>query len=413
MKKLLGILVFIIALFAIATVSVSAETVENYIVGDVDMDGVVSVKDATLTQTYVSKLGKLTDEQIKIADCDDKAGVQITDATIMQIYVAKMKMDYPKNADGYKIGEKVTLKESVLKNGVDCCNLFRTFPTNATAIIFDYKSNYNDVEFSKTTNIDVDNLGEITLNVSQDGKTAYVLSDNIIKANPDSAHMFYYLPNIETIEFKNLDTSDVTTMYNMFANSTSIKSLDLSVFDTSNVVKMNYMFDKCESITTLNLSSFDTSNVKDMSGMFRGLTVLKEIDVTNFKTQNVKYFYDMFAGCGGLTKIDVSNFNTSNAVDMAFMFSDCSNITELDLSSFDTSNVSNMTYMFRNCYDLKTIFASDSFVTDNVTESQYMFYYCTNLVGGNGTSYKSLSVSDKTYACIDTPTQKGYFTKKA
>lgn len=56
MKKLLGILIMAVALLAIATVSASAETVESYIVGDVDMDGVVSVKDATLTQTYVSKL---------------------------------------------------------------------------------------------------------------------------------------------------------------------------------------------------------------------------------------------------------------------------------------------------------------------------------------------------------------------
>ena len=86
-------LIMTVTLFSIATVSVSAETTtDSYIVGDVDMDGIISVKDATLLQTYISKLGDLSSMQIKVADCDDKEGVQITDATFIQIYVSKMNM---------------------------------------------------------------------------------------------------------------------------------------------------------------------------------------------------------------------------------------------------------------------------------------------------------------------------------
>ena len=78
MKKLLGLaitLIMAVVLFTFATVSASAKTIDSYIVGDVDMDGVVSVKDATLAQTFVSKLESLSPKQIKIADCDDKEGV--------------------------------------------------------------------------------------------------------------------------------------------------------------------------------------------------------------------------------------------------------------------------------------------------------------------------------------------------
>ena len=40
-----------------------------------------------------------------------------------------------------------------------------------------------------------------------------------------------------------------------------------------------------------------------------------------------------------------------------------------------------------------------------------MFTGCTNLVGGNGTTYDSTKV-DKTYARIDTASTRGYFTAK-
>ena len=67
---------------------------------------------------------------------------------------------------------------------------------------------------------------------------------------------------------------------------------------------------------------------------------------------------------------------------------------------------------FNGCEKLKTIFASESFVTQNVEDSEYMFNYCLKLVGGNGTTYDN-DFRDHTYACIDTPEQKGYFTMKA
>ena len=71
-----------------------------------------------------------------------------------------------------------------------------------------------------------------------------------------------------------------------------------------------------------------------------------------------------------------------------------------------------MEYMFDDVYNLKTIYVSDLWSTVKVTKSTYMFVCCYELVGGNGTVYSS-AFGDKTYACIDTPTQKGYFTAKA
>ena len=81
-KKTLLAFLFVIAtlisLFVISSVSVSATTTDTnsstattYICGDADMDGVVTIKDATLTQMYVAKLSSLDYIQLQLADCDD------------------------------------------------------------------------------------------------------------------------------------------------------------------------------------------------------------------------------------------------------------------------------------------------------------------------------------------------------
>ncbi len=122
------------------------------------------------------------------------------------------------------------------------------------------------------------------------------------------------------------------------------------------------------------------------------------------------HFYNLGKDGGVL---DLSKLDTSNITDMNSMFYDCNGLTSIDLSSFDTSNVTNMDNMFHRCSTLKTITVSDKFVTDSVESSANMFTGCKALVGGNGTTLALAgNVVDKTYACIDTAQNKGYFTAK-
>ena len=95
------------------------------------------------------------------------------------------------------------------------------------------------------------------------------------------------------------------------------------------------------------------------------------------------------------------------------MFQDCRSLTSLDLSSFNTSKVTDMSYMFSDyCSNLHTIYVGNGWSTAAVTNSDRMFYYCSNLVGGQGTTYDENHV-DKTYAHIDGgPSNPGYFTDK-
>ena len=127
-------------------------------------------------------------------------------------------------------------------------------------------------------------------------------------------------------------------------------------------------------------------------------------------TSEVTSMLIMFAYCTSLTSIDLSHFNTAKVTDMGYMFYGCTSLTSLDLSSFNTSNVTIMNRMFYCCFDLTTIYAGEGWSTEAVTNSTQMFQNCTNLVGGQGTTYDANHI-DKAYAHLDGgPSNPGYFT---
>lgn len=95
---------------------------------------------------------------------------------------------------------------------------------------------------------------------------------------------------------------------------------------------------------------------------------------------------------------------------MGDMFQGCGSLTSLDLSRFNTRNVRNMETMFQGCNQLETIYAGNGWSTVAVTESSEMFAGCTNLVGGQGTTYDENCV-DAARAHIDGgPSDPGYLT---
>ncbi len=252
-------------------------------------------------------------------------------------------------------------------------------------------------------------------------------------------NMFSGCSSVTALDLSRFDTSRVTNMSYMFSSCSSVTSLDLSGFDTGNVTNMSHMFNECKGLASLNISSFNTSKVTTMQAMFQNCNAIKVLDLSNFDTGNVTTMKNMFSACNSLTELDLSNFNTSKVTNMSFMFSFaakksnltilnlssfntskvtamnnmfayCSKLTELDLSSFDTSSVTNISYMFSGCSRLKTIYAQN-WALDKGSTSTGMFGSCTEIVGGHGTVYDSNDTS-KTYARIDTADTPGYFTVK-
>ena len=168
--------------------------------------------------------------------------------------------------------------------------------------------------------------------------TLYIQGNGGVIANYDSSYLFRGFSKLTEIENLNLlDTSQATSVYDMFINCINLTNLDVSKFDTSQVTNMGSMFSDCSSLTSLDVSNFDTSQVTTMTWMFAECHSLTNLDLSNFDTSQVTDMSWMFDECQKLTSLDVSNFDTSQVTSMSCMFYKCSSLTSLDVSKFDTS----------------------------------------------------------------------------
>ena len=170
-----------------------------------------------------------------------------------------------------------------------------------------------------------------------------------------TAHWFFGMAGLESVDISKLDTSNVTSMYRMFMNCSALTSLDLSSFETGKVTDMLGLFDGCRALKALDVSTFDTRSVTDMRSMFDNCNALTSLDLSSFDTNNVTNISYMFMNCSALTSLDLSSFETGKVTKMSGLFSGCKALTSLDLSSFDTSNVTEMLMFLWNCNSLEKI----------------------------------------------------------
>ena len=182
---------------------------------------------------------------------------------------------------------------------------------------------------------------------------------------------------IRTIESDSLPTS---MTFGTIRQSNSAKSL-LEIYEcnTSNITSMGNMFVNCSKLTSLNLSSFNTSNVTSMYQMFRDCTSLTSLDVSNWNVEKVTNMSSMFLNCTSLVSLDLSNWNTIAIKDIAYMFNSCYVLEEIKgIENFNTDNVTNMTQTFRICRALKTLDLS-KWNDTKVTAMDRMFQQCLSL----------------------------------
>lgn len=198
--------------------------------------------------------------------------------------------------------------------------------------------------------------------------------------------MFEQCNNLETVEFNwEVTTSKLTDCQVMFRKCSKLKSVDFGNMDTSKVTTFYNLFSECKLLTSF--TPFSTASATDMSFMFYACYSFTDLD---------------------LSFMDTSKVTTFNGFLNKGYGSDVMQLRTLNLSSFNTSSASNFN-MFNNCVNLKTIIANDFTHAAGSTQSGNMFSNCTSLVGGNGTTYDSAH-QDITYARVDTSGTPGYFT---
>ena len=149
-------------------------------------------------------------------------------------------------------------------------------------------------------------------------KIKKIIFTGVTKVPVDATELFKSLNNLTEIEgLTNLDTSEVTTMLNMFRDCSSLVTLDLSNFNTTKVTDIRDMFRNCTSLTTLDLSKLNTAKVIDMRGTFRACTSLTRLDLSSFDTSGVKTLDRLFeyVPLASLTLGDKFKFvNTNNSL---------------------------------------------------------------------------------------------------
>ena len=238
------------------------------------------------------------------------------------------------------------MKRSLMWGGVDFKIPNVSYCKDANDVHF---NPYNLIEFyvgeitgttPETVSIYTDDTNSIEVTVSKNKWYTYVLPKNkglcmiygdsvkkvVVKADIYTTNSFIIPSSTVEASFKGSNTSNVTSMVDMFNNCTSLISLDLSGFDTSKVTDMNGMFYSCRSLTSLDLSKLDTSKVTYMNGMFDGCSNLTSLTLSNFNTSKVTNMRNMFYGCSGLTSLlDLSGWDTSNVTNMGNMFKGCPN----------------------------------------------------------------------------------------
>ena len=236
-----------------------------------------------------------------------------------------------------------------------------------------------------------------SLNATFEQQLTQIVIDPGVVANRYSQGLFSHLYNLKTIQgLENLDTSQVTNMFEMFNECNNLLSLDVSHFDTSQVTNMSGMFYGCESLTNLDVSHFDTSQVTNISNMFTWCERLASLDVSHWDTSQVTNIAGMFFECESLTNLDVSNFDTSQVTDMNCMFWLCGKLTNLDVSHFNTSKVTDMNGMFRLCGKLTNLDVSH-FDTSQVTDMSNMFADCKNLTSLDLSSFDTSQLVNENY----------------
>lgn len=94
MKKIISIFVIIVLALSPAAVSATAQAVE-FVLGDVNGDGIVSISDATAIQRHLAQLELIPEEKLNASMVNDGKTLTISDATTIQKKLAELIDRFP------------------------------------------------------------------------------------------------------------------------------------------------------------------------------------------------------------------------------------------------------------------------------------------------------------------------------
>ena len=181
------------------------------------------------------------------------------------------------------------------------------------------------------------------------------------------------------LEVYYVNTSKLTSAYNLFYNCANLTYVDLRNSDFSNIETIERMFASCVNLLAIDgLNDLDVSNVNNMGGLFTDCLNLTEINVSDWDVSKVTNFGAVFRRCSKLKNIDVSKWDTSSGVIMSGIFTNCSGLIEIDISNWDMSQANSVSQMFYGCSALMKLKMTANLNQEAVTT--YWFGKCNSLI---------------------------------
>ena len=137
------------------------------------------------------------------------------------------------------------------------------------------------------TNQEVAEAGNITANKIVKGNTIFgvegtiEISDNNTKLDiSDTATTLNLKSMITSIDFTDINTTNITNMQNSFSDCTNLT--DISGLDTTNVTDMSGMFNYCQSLVSIPvLSTSKVTTIANMFGECSSLVTIPILDLSN------------------------------------------------------------------------------------------------------------------------------------
>ena len=182
----------------------------------------------------------------------------------------------------------------------------------------------------------------------------------------------------QLLEVYYLETSNMTSAYNLFYNCSNLIYVDLNHSDFSNIETIERMFTSCTNLVTIDgLNDLNISKVHNMGGIFSDCRKLKEINVSDWDVSKVTNFGAVFRRCYEITSLDINNWDTSSAVLMSGVFTNCTKLTSIDISNWNMDNVTTVNQMFYGCSKLTSVNLYKHL--NNGVDTLYLFGNCSSL----------------------------------